>query len=281
MASPSKKGKGHQVLELKFLGMTLKKDAIQGKMQNVRTFLTNRLNKPVGNVQAPETILEFWTTGQQDESMDLSTMPAPSTYLKASKKKVDQKLFLCAEESLQNLVKVVEHHSEHCKEHLQMKKPIQKGHVLKAQFQCDSQKLAWSSSPYLPDKGYLVNDRVQHGFICSGMLPSHYAKFNKINKQTISHFFKSYQKHIQDEYNNSISTALLEEIGLYEDESLGSVDMMTDARHRWRKNAKDTSVVAIGDRTHKVINCQHVTKADDNVSQRHENWEQKRYVSTI
>ena len=45
---------------------------------------------------------------------------------------------------------------------------------------------------------------------------------------------------------------------------------MTDARHRWRKNAKDSSVVALGEKTHKVLQCIHVTKADDIVSQQHE-----------
>lgn len=36
------------------------------------------------------------------------------------------------------------------------------------------------------------------------------------------------------------------------------------------KNAKDSSIVAIGDNTHKVLQCCHITKADDIVSQRHE-----------
>ena len=36
------------------------------------------------------------------------------------------------------------------------------------------------------------------------------------------------------------------------------------------KNAQDKSVVAIGEKSHKVINCAYVTKADDHVSQRHE-----------
>ncbi|KAH3831630.1 hypothetical protein DPMN_104900 [Dreissena polymorpha] len=45
---------------------------------------------------------------------------------------------------------------------------------------------------------------------------------------------------------------------------------MSYARHGWRKNAKDTSVVAIGERRHKVLKCEHVTKADDKVSRRHE-----------
>jgi hypothetical protein len=35
-------------------------------------------------------------------------------------------------------------------------------------------------------------------------------------------------------------------------------------------NAKDSSIVAIGEKTHKVLSCQHVTKGDDVVSQRHE-----------
>jgi hypothetical protein len=43
--------------------------------------------------------------------------------------------------------------------------------------------------------------------------------------------------------NDSIETALLEEVASYED--LETIDIMTDARHGWRKNAKDTSVVAI------------------------------------
>ena len=41
---------------------------------------------------------------------------------------------------------------------------------------------------------------------------------------------------------------------------------MTDARHGWRKNAKDSSVVAIGEKTHRVIKCENVTIQDDLVS---------------
>lgn len=66
----------------------------------------------------------------------------------------------------------------------------------------------------------------------------------------------------------SISTALLEEVGMYDE--LDGIDIITDARHGWRKNAKDTSVVAVGDRSHNVLNCVHVTTAEDPVTQRHE-----------
>ncbi|KAK3108748.1 hypothetical protein FSP39_014764 [Pinctada imbricata] len=50
----------------------------------------------------------------------------------------------------------------------------------------------------------------------------------------------------------TMSTAILEEVASYEDEKLGEVDIMTDARHGWRKNAKDSTIVALGDKTHKA-----------------------------
>ena len=45
---------------------------------------------------------------------------------------------------------------------------------------------------------------------------------------------------------------------------------MTDARHGWRKISKDTTVVALGEKTHQVMDCEHITKAQDKVAQRHE-----------
>ena len=79
------------------------------------------------------------------------------------------------------------------------------------------------------------------------------------------------QKHIESissVHDESIEEALHEEIGSYE--SLNGINIMTDARHGWRKNAKDSSIVAIGEETHKVLNCCHITKQDDICSQRHE-----------
>ena len=62
--------------------------------------------------------------------------------------------------------------------------------------------------------------------------------------------------------------ALFENIGSYED--LDGIDIIADARHGWRKNARDTSVIAVGHNTHNVLNCMNVIKADDPVTQRHE-----------
>ena len=51
------------------------------------------------------------------------------------------------------------------------------------------------------------------------------------------HSFKILKKHMQEEYEDSTYTSVLEEVASYENE-LGTVDIMTDARHGWRKNAK-------------------------------------------
>ena len=59
------------------------------------------------------------------------------------------------------------------------------------------------------------------------------------------------------------------------------MDCETDARHGWRKNAKDTGVEALGCRTHKVIRHEHVTKNEDPVTQRHELIGTKRIYQNI
>ena len=93
------------------------------------------------------------------------------------KKDAKQKVFLCAEQSLQRLVEVAEHHRGYCKQNLKIKKIHQKGHVNSAKFSgnnsCEHSFL-WSSSPYLPNKEYLENTRVSQSFSCIGMLPSRY-----------------------------------------------------------------------------------------------------------
>jgi hypothetical protein len=59
------------------------------------------------------------------------------------------------------------------------------------------------------------------------MLPTHYTKFvdvaeiSKINKEKRNKFFKSYDRHIQQEYDKSTEAALLEESASYCDEKFG------------------------------------------------------------
>ena len=152
-----------------------------------------------------------------------------------------------------------------------------KGHVTSVRLTCSKDKshsYLWSSSPYLPNDEYLVNHRLSHTFFSSGILPVHYTRFAKaagigcITKEKRSRIFRKYKDHTERESENSIQVAINEEIASYEE--LDGINIMTDARHGWRKNSKDTSVVALEEQTHKVMDCVHVTKTRDPVTQRHE-----------
>ena len=74
----------------------------------------------------------------------------------------------------------------------------------------------------------------------------------------------------------TISTALSEEVsaeGSHEcdhDKVISGINILTDARHSWRKNAKFSDVVCLGSRTHKVLKLETISKEDDFCSQRHE-----------
>ena len=48
------------------------------------------------------------------------------------------------------------------------------------------------------------------------------------------------------------------------------INILTDARHSTRKNARQSDIIALGNKTHRVVGGIKVTKADDSVSQRHE-----------
>lgn len=282
MASPVKKRKRNPNFRIEFAGDDGQKRNVLESFQRIRSELSSKLDKPVGNLQVIETLFQLWSNKTKESENELAEKEkpsVPSTYIKVQKKDVNQRIFLCAEESIKRLVEVAEHHGSSCKKHLKVKKIHQKGHVVTTHFFCDEQNdhsFLWSSSPYLPNQEYLVNNRVKHGFTCSGMLPSHYVRFTegagigKISKQSRQKFFNEMKEHIQREYDDSTHTATLEEVAAYENEELGTINIMSDARHGWRKNAKDTSVVAIGEKSHKVLSCQHVTKSDDVISQRHE-----------
>ena len=98
-------------------------------------------------------------------------------------------------------------------------------------------------------------------------------------------FFTMYKDNITCEYQDSIDWALQIEVARYDfsasedgdgatndeiTQEWRGINIITDARHGWRKSAKDTSVVTIGEKPSMVPLHIYVTKADDHVTQRHE-----------
>jgi hypothetical protein len=113
-----------------------------------------------------------------------------------------------------------------------------------------------------------------HGYLSSGILPVQYRRFTEaagigtISKQKQKTLFEVYKFCVQEEYAASTQCAVDEEKQCYPEGE--GIEIETEARHGWRKNAKDSSVECLGDRTHKVLSCQNISKVDDKVTQRHE-----------
>lgn len=122
---------------------------------------------------------------------------------------------------------------------------------------------------------FLANTRWMHASLSTGLLPSQVDRlqsgmgFYPQQLQDEKELLSQYAQAVQDEKNTSCDNALREEIGSSEQDD-GAISILTDARHGCRRNAKDTNVVCIGDSTHKVIREEHVTRTDDQCTQRHE-----------
>jgi hypothetical protein len=68
MASPPKKRQRTPSFRIEFSGNDEKKVEIIGKLQDMRNELTQKLNKPIGNLQVLETLLEMWSNQQEESS---------------------------------------------------------------------------------------------------------------------------------------------------------------------------------------------------------------------
>lgn len=187
----------------------------------------------------------------------------------------NQTLFVCAQDSIENLVKRVTNHNVICNNYLNIKSTDLKGHVGLCKLTCDNKhEIMWSSTPYVGDK-FLGNLRMAHGFYVSGILPNQYsrlfqaANIGTIGETSLNSIFKKYSPVVTELVHSSCQTALLEEIGLYEDLSAG-IDIVTYARYGTRKNSMYTDVVCLGARTHKVLRVETLSKADCPSTQKHE-----------
>ena len=104
-------------------------------------------------------------------------------------------------------------------------------------------------------KRFLINDKIFHGLECSGMLPVAYkifcdsANIGFLGTSLRDQLQVSYATAIDSAYNESIKNALCDEISHVDNLSTDGINVLSDARHGWRKNAKDTSVVVIGEKS--------------------------------
>jgi hypothetical protein len=249
------------------------KVALNAKLHRIKEIMLQRLNRPVNNYEVMDKLLDSWL----EENNPSSGMAYSSYHEVVDDEKED--IFVATASSVHRLAEMAAAHAMHCSAPVKQTKLTKRGHVAVIKLKCSNNKAhtyTWSSSPYLKNKQFLVNARVAHGFVTSGLLPVQYerlclgAKFGHLGLRKRKALLQHHAQCINEEYEDSIDAALAKEKDLSNAERENGITVMSDARHSCRRNAKDTSVVIIGDKSHKVLQHQLVTKADDPVTQRHE-----------
>ena len=108
-------------------------------------------------------------------------------------------------------------------------------------------------------------------YLGSGIIPIQYEIFTDFGK--LGQLFERFRHLVRLcaitslLQRESIAAARNEEIRLSPDSEIA---IMSDARHHCRKNSFHTDHVAIGLRSHRVVDIQHINRKDDHCTQRHE-----------
>ena len=277
MAEGSSKKKRAPSFKLEIPGEACDRIQLLDKLRTVKEIMAAKVNKPVTTFELLDALLDLYMdSGSQSvkrkEDKDFTT------YLECQIDQ-DDPMFVGTNASASKLVQIVQYHSNLCSEPLVEKKHSMKGHVALLTYQCkgNKHKYIWSTSPHVTNSGhFVVNYKMMHGMETSGILPVTYERF--VTAASIGYMdcrqrndhTEQYSEAIKDAYKDSVNDATAEEISHIEDLKTGGITVMSDARHGWRKNSKDSSVVVIGDKSHKVLCHQLVTRDDDPCSQRHE-----------
>ena len=195
----------------------------------------------------------------------------------------DDALYICTPSAITNMAVGIHEHAKSCNRYLHLKGIQRFGHVGKLNFQCiEGHSLKCDTSSHLEGGSFTANMKVVHSVYTSGLRHAQYERF--CNGAGIGSCSETVFKNVHDIFcetielaaKESIQTAMNEEIAqavanMTEDNSeFEGIDIITDARHGWRKNAAQSDIVALGNITHKVVDIQTVTRADEPISQRHE-----------
>ena len=225
-----------------------------------------------------------------NDPSDQQDLPGPKVtsrrgYQYVGRDKADEELFLTTESAIKSLIEKLDDHFTECDQDLSLIKTSRFGHVCKMEFSCcvkSCSSVKWDSSPHIEGGKYYANVRMIHAYLTSGLRKVQYDRFateasiGTISESSIDSLLDLHTTCTEKAANESMTRAIGEEQFLSKVEaednnrSYQGIDIITDARHQWRKNAACSDIVAIGDKTKKVINVQTVHKSEEKCSQRHE-----------
>ena len=264
------------------------KDNLFAKVKAAKSLIGEGQPTTVTTFNLLETVLDFYITQNSkqmtspEETNNCTAAPFPEYQQISEKSTEDEELFVGAVSSITSLVNQVQHHHKTCTSILSSFNTQKIRHVLQAKIRCDNgHSFTWTSSPHVEGGNFLVNLRMAHGYITSGILPNQFDRLCEASKlgtlgtkyldTLLDNNETGYASVIEGLACQSVADSLLEEIAAQEYcGSIGGINILTDARHCWRKNAKFSDVVCLGSQTHKVLKLETITKEDDKVSQQHE-----------
>ena len=219
------------------------------------------------------------------ENMQNSSNSIVHQYQYVTLKEADEDMYLTTKSAINSLLKKLEGHYTECDKDLSLVDVTRFGHACKMQFSCKVKGCApvkWDSSPHIEGGKYYVNTRMCHAYLTSGLRKVQYDRFaSEAKLGTISDNFVDsvFDKHL--EVTNMLSGQSMQ-MAIGEEQFISNrecqeknkpyqgIDIITDARHQWRKNAACSDVVAIGEKTKKVLRVETVSRSNEKCSQRHE-----------
>uniref|UniRef100_A0A1X7V413 Integrase catalytic domain-containing protein n=1 Tax=Amphimedon queenslandica TaxID=400682 RepID=A0A1X7V413_AMPQE len=188
----------------------------------------------------------------------------------------EQPLFVCQKSAFENLVLGLTRWCTCGMIDRQMISYRQFGHVIHAEFQCQScNRKEWCASSNLLGSRYLINQKLIHAFTCAGMLPSQYYHFCRFaslgivgNRYTASVCkSKGYVGAIESCAEASMMKAI-DEIKSTSKYKTDGEWVITDARHDSTANAYHTTVPCLSKRLNEpfeVSICEVLDDEDDDI----------------
>ena len=262
-----------------------KKLELFNMLDKVKLTLAEKVSE-VSNYQAVHAVLSTYLADHQEppnEDISDTTLPPTHLYQYCTEQQANEDIFLVTESAIKALSGKIHNHFSKCEKKLDIHSVIRHSHVAKVTFNCsDKHSFSWDTSPHIERGWYLVNARMCHAYLSSGLRKIQYNRFcnhahiGQIPDSSVDKLFDIHTESLTEVAEASMQVAIGEEeaLSLWQAEQngteYGGIDIVTDARHQWRKNAACSDVIALGDKTKKCVRAETITHNDDTCSQRHE-----------
>ncbi|MDD9361357.1 MAG: hypothetical protein PV344_00260 [Anaplasma sp.] len=196
--------------------------------------------------------------------------------LVAEKASYEPSLLLCDSSALSKMANAVQDHARRCAYDVVIMKVTPWGFAARLEVRCHEHTLVLDTSSKVGDLR-VVDCTVAVAFVCSGMLGTQFEKFCLFSgvpysRRALEKLITLIGAAVEILRMESMTAAQQEEARStnQRDSSTTSLSIETDARHACRKNSFHSDVVALGQKSHKVVGIVHITKKDEPSSQKHE-----------